>query len=44
MTVLVECALDTASQKILEEFWVKLRLSLFDKISQSKGGGYVQKN
>jgi hypothetical protein len=44
MAGLVKCAWDKASKKILEGFWVKLRLSLFDKIRQSKGGGYVQKN
>jgi hypothetical protein len=44
MTVLVNCACDKASKKILAGFWVKLRPSLLDEIRQSKGGGYVQKN
>jgi len=32
----IKCALATANKEILKEFWVKLRLSLFDKISESK--------
>ena len=40
----IKCVKDTASKKILEDFLVKLRLGLFGKTSQSKGGSYVQEN
>ena len=44
LLIKIKCAWDTASKKILEEFWVKLRLGLFDKTCQFKGGSYVQEN
>jgi len=40
----IKCAWEIASKKILEEFWVKFRLSPVGKRNQSKGGSYVQKN
>jgi hypothetical protein len=44
LLIKIKCAEDTTSKKILKDFSVKLRLSLFSKTSQSKGGSYVQKN
>ena len=44
MAVLIRRGEDTTREGILEEFWVKLKVNLFDKISPSKGGNDVQKN